>query len=133
MQARITDTRQRQRALQVGFGLVATGLLAVIAPSAIAASPWCVLLGWPVVGFGIGLSFPMLSVLTLKLSAPGEQGRNASALQLSDALCSSAVLAMAGALFNLTIDRGPAAYALVLSLSLTLALVGAVLGRRAFA
>ena len=40
---------------------------------------------------------------------------------------------LAGALFNLTIDRGPAAYALVLSLSLTLALVGAVLGRRAFA
>lgn len=133
VQARIADPRQRRRALQVGFGLVATGLLAVIAPSAIAASPWCVLLGWPVVGFGIGLSFPMLSVLTLKLSAPGEQGRNASALQLSDALCSSAVLALSGALFNLTIDRGSTAYALVLSLSLVLALVGAVLGRRAFA
>ena len=133
VQARITEPLQRQRALQGGFALVAGGLLVVIAPSALAAPPWLVVLGWPLVGFGIGLSFPMLSVLTLKLSAQGEQGRNASALQLSDALCSSAVLALCGALFNAALERGPLAYAGVLSLSLLLALAGAWLGRRAFA
>lgn len=91
-----------------------------------------VVLGWAVAGFGIGLSFPMLSVLTLGLSAPDEQGHTASALQLSDALCSSAALALAGALFNLAGDRGPQGYLLVLTLALLLALTGARLGRRAF-
>jgi hypothetical protein len=52
------------------------------------------------VGLGIGLSFPMLSVLLLKLSPPESQGSNTSALQLSDALVSSATLALAGLLFD---------------------------------
>ena len=75
----------------------------------------------------------MLSVLTLGLSAPAEQGRNASALQLSDALCSSAALAVAGVLFSLAGERGPHGYVLVLALAAVLAVVGALLGRRAFA
>ena len=74
----------------------------------------------------------MLSVLTLSLSKPAEQGGNASALQLSDALCSSAALALAGALFGLAGARGPYGYALVFALATALALGGAVLSRRAF-
>jgi MFS family permease len=59
-----------------------------------------VLVGWVGVGLGIGLSFPMLSVLLLKLSPPEQQGANTSALQLSDALVSSAALGLAGLLFD---------------------------------
>lgn len=131
VQARITDPRQRRRGLQAGFFAVAAGI-AVTALPLVTALPTAVLVaGWSVAGFGIGLAFPMLSVLTLSRSAPGEQGGNASALQLSDALCSSAVLAVAGALFALAGERG--GYGLVLMLAAAVALAGALLARRAFA
>jgi len=133
VQARIAAVRDRRRALQAGFLMVAAGIAAIAAHLAMGSSPWWVLAGWALAGFGIGLSFPMLSVLTLSLSAPAEQGSNASALQLSDALCSSAALAVAGALFNVAGGGGPQGYVFVLVLALSLALGGALLGRRAFA
>jgi MFS family permease len=132
LQARIGPARQRQLALQAGFAAVAAGVALMGLHLLTGLSVWLVVAGWAVAGLGIGLSFPMLSVLTLALSAPGEQGRNASALQLCDALCSSAALALAGALFNLAGARGPSGYAWVLALALGLALTGAWLGRRAF-
>ncbi|MFY9510942.1 MAG: MFS transporter, partial [Rubrivivax sp.] len=133
VQARIQAQAARQHALQAGFGSVSAGL-ALIGLQQLAGLPaWCVVPGWALAGFGIGLAFPMLSVLTLGLSAPGEQGRNASALQLGDALCSSAVLAVAGALFTLLGDGGRLGHTLVLALALLLALAGTCLGRRAFA
>ena len=141
LQSRIRDAKDRRRALQAGLCIVAAGIVLVAGyfvghlltgHSAAQSAGW-VVAGWALAGFGIGLSFPMLSVLTLSLSAPSEQGHNASALQLSDALCSSAALAVAGALFNLAGDRGPQGYVLVLALAASLALVAALLGRRAFA
>ena len=145
LQSRIRHAKDRRRALQAGLCIVAAGIALVAghfaghcftghstAQSAAQSATWLVA-GWAFAGFGIGLSFPMLSVLTLSLSASNEQGHNASALQLSDALCSSAALAVAGALFNLTGDRGPQGYVLVLALAASLALVAALLGRRAFA
>jgi MFS family permease len=133
VQARIGGAGRRRRGLQAGFVAVAAGTAAIAAQMVWGHSAWIVMAGWAVAGFGIGLSFPMLSVLTLSLSAPAEQGGNASALQLSDALGSSAVLAMAGALFSLAGAGGPLGYVLVLALATSLASAGALLGRRAFA
>jgi len=133
VQARIGVERHRRRGLQAGFGLVAAGLALVTAQMLLGHSAWLLVAGWSLTGFGIGLSFPMLSVLTLSLSPPGEQGGNASALQLADALCSSATLAVAGALFSLVGDGARGGYVLVLLLSMALAAGGALLGRRAFA
>jgi MFS family permease len=132
VQARIGPARDRRRGLQAGFLAVAAGIGLVAAHPLTGFSAWLVVLGWALAGFGIGLSFPMLSVLTLSLSAAHEQGNNASALQLSDALCSSVVLAVAGALFNLAGDSGPQGYVLVFALAMSLALGGALLGRRGF-
>ncbi|RTL22293.1 MAG: MFS transporter [Burkholderiales bacterium] len=101
VQARLHGEAARRRLLPAGFALAAAGLAVLMTPVAWAAAPsWLVLLGWVGVGLGIGLSFPMLSVQLLKLSAPDSQGRNTSALQLSDALVSSAALALAGLLFD---------------------------------
>lgn len=132
VQARIAATGARRRALQAGFLTVAAGIGIVGAQMLTGHSAWIVVAGWALAGFGIGLGFPMLSVLTLGLSAPHEQGRNASALQLSDALCSSAALAIAGALFNHAGDGAVRGYLLVLAVALSLSLAGAVLSRRAF-
>ncbi len=101
IQARVQGDAARRRLLPTGFAVAATGLAVVMSPVVVAALPsWFVLLGWVGVGLGIGLSFPMLSVLLLKLSPPASQGSNTSALQLSDALVSSAALALAGLLFD---------------------------------
>lgn len=99
LQSRLRDDAVRSRALCAGFVLVALGIGVVALPALLNAPAGVLLAGWAVAGFGIGLSFPMLSVLTLSLSPAHEQGRNASALQLCDALCSSAALAAAGLAF----------------------------------
>ncbi len=133
VQSRIQHTRARRRGLVLGFLMVAVGILGVAMPLAWGWPAAWVMVGWALSGFGIGLAFPMLSVLTLSLSAPGEQGRNASALQLGDALGCSAALAMAGALFNAA-GSGPTAIGSlwVLGLAALLALTGAWLAPRAF-
>jgi MFS family permease len=131
LQARIGSARARRRGLQAGFLMVGGGIALAALPLLPGPPAWLVVAGWSVAGFGIGLSFPMLSVLTLGLSAPDEQGRNASALQLGDALCSSAALAIAGALFGPAGDRGERGFVFVFALAVSLALLGAMLARRA--
>jgi MFS family permease len=85
--------------LTLGFVLVLAGIgLAALATSpdvpAVTAA-----VGWAVAGLGMGLGLTSLSVLVLELSAPGEQGANASALQVSDALGSIVLIGTAGAIF----------------------------------
>ena len=134
IQSRIQDAHRRRRGLVAGFCMVALGILATALPLVAGWHPVWVVPAWGLAGLGIGLGFPMLSVLTLSLSAAGEQGRNASALQLGDALGCSAALAVAGALFS---AAGPSAMATgslwVLLLAGALAALGAWLAPRAFA
>jgi MFS family permease len=134
IQARIVAAENRRRALSTGFTMVAGGITCVVVQMLGDLPPWLVPIGWAVTGFGIGMSFPMLSVLTLSFSTTADRGNNASALQLSDALCSSATLAVAGALFNQA-NGGQTlvGFVLVFALSGVLAAGGAVLSGRAFA
>jgi MFS family permease len=129
VQARVQDEALRRRLLPTGFAVAAAGLGVVMAPGWAAALPsWLALAGWIGVGLGIGLSFPMLSVLLLRLSPPDQQGANTSSLQLSDALVSSAALGAAGLLFDpVTRQVLP-----VLVLACTLAAAAAVLSPRAW-
>ena len=132
-QARLKAPATRRRGLGAGLLSVAAGLGLVMAATA-GLGPWGWLLpGWAAAGFGIGLGFPMLSVLTLQLAAPEAQGRAASALQLGDALACSTTLALAGVLFNAAGSAGRPAFLAVLGLCAGLALLGAALAPRAFA
>ncbi|MBE1563005.1 MFS transporter [Nonomuraea africana] len=54
---------------------------------------------WIVTGFGMGLVYPTLSVLTLELSSPGEEGVNSSALQVGESVFSVVSVAVTSALF----------------------------------
>ncbi|WP_457353346.1 MFS transporter [Roseateles sp. P5_D6] len=100
LQARVQRPKSRRLLLPGGFTLTALALTLVIAPLLFALPSSLVFVGWTLVGLGIGLSFPILSVLLLKLSPPEQQGSNTSSLQLCDALTSSAALALAGLLFD---------------------------------
>ncbi|TDC00846.1 MFS transporter [Micromonospora fluostatini] len=86
--------------------------------------------GWAVAGLGMGLTYPSLSVLTLALSAPGEQGRNSSSLQLGDNLCTAVVLALTGSVLAVGATPGPGTYLAMLAVAVGCALLGALLAGR---
>ncbi|KQV96090.1 MFS transporter [Pelomonas sp. Root1237] len=127
LQARVQRPESRRLLLPGGFTLTALALTLVIAPLLFALPSALVFVGWTLVGLGIGLSFPILSVLLLKLSPPEQQGSNTSSLQLCDALTSSAALALAGLLFDPVTRR----VLPVLLLALGLVTVAALISPRA--
>nr|WP_232290183.1 MFS transporter [Micromonospora sp. ATCC 39149] len=91
--------------------------------------PVCVF-GWAATGLGMGLLYPSLSALTLELSAPGEQGRNSSSLQLGDSLFAATVLALTGAVLAAGTAPGQSSYAVTLVLAAGLAGLGVLLAGR---
>ena len=60
---------------------------------------WWVAVGWVLAGFGMGLATASTGLAVIWLSRAGEQGRNASSLNLSDALGSAVFVGVAGTLF----------------------------------
>ena len=83
------------------------------------------MLGWGMAGFGLGLVYPTLSVLTLDLSKREEQGENSSALQLADSMFSTAALAIGGSLFAaLVVKSQTLAYVASFAVALLLAAIG---------
>lgn len=119
------------RLLQIGMSLIALGVAAVAALLAPGMPAAVGVLGWALAGLGMGVVFPSLSVLTLELSPPAQQGLNASALQLGDALFTASVLAIGGSLFAALLPHGHAgAYLAGFAISLALAVLGALLARR---
>ncbi len=120
--------------LRLGMCLILVGVSGV-AMSIWPSVPVAVgIAGWIAAGFGMGALFPTLSVLTLQLSPPTQQGLNASALQLCDALCTAAVLAVGGSIFAALLVRAPSwAYLSGFAFSALLAVLGAWLAPRVIA
>ncbi|MEV6980567.1 MFS transporter [Sphaerisporangium sp. NPDC051017] len=89
----------RTRLLRLGTALLASGIAGTsllvfdVVPLAVGLGAWLV------AGFGIGLVYPTLSVLTLELSEPGEEGVNSSSLQIGESVFSVVVIAVTGAVF----------------------------------
>lgn len=122
LQSRITDEARRQAWLGHGclllwIGIVMSGLTVLTF-----WPDWVLLIGWSISGLGVGLSLPMLGILTLKLAPREQQGAYSSALQLCAALCTGAALAAGGVAFSLLQGQTPVlAYASVFALAAGLA------------
>ncbi len=99
LQGRISSADRRAGLLRTGFGLLTLGIVVASAVLWSAVPLLTVYPAWAVGGLGIGIAYPTLSVLTLELSQPAEQGRNTSALQVNDALLQAVVLAASGSIF----------------------------------
>jgi MFS family permease len=85
--------------LAVGGVLVGASTLLLV-PTVLAIVPvWVVPPVWGLSGLGMGLGMSSTSVLTLRLSRPGEEGRNSSGLQIGDALGSVLGIGAVGAVF----------------------------------
>jgi MFS family permease len=111
----------------VGIGVMAT-VLASDVPAVLAA------LGWLIGGLGMGLGLTSLSVLVLELSPLEEQGANAAALQVSDALGSIVLIGAAGAIFAGLHAPGrdnAGVFLLIFLMSAAVAVIGAAAAPRA--
>ncbi|BAS15819.1 major facilitator superfamily protein [Arthrobacter sp. Hiyo8] len=85
--------------------------------------------GWLFAGAGMGLMYPRLSVMTLALSKPEDQGFNSSAMSISDSLGGALSLAVTGLVFSaLTTTAG--SFAGVFVLTSAIAVVGLVIAPR---
>jgi MFS family permease len=105
----------------MALGILIMGTVAFTSVPVAVAYP-----AWIVTGFGIGLVYPTLSVLTLELSAPGEQGKNSSALQVGESVVSVVAVAVTAALFT----ASGSGYWAVFAATLVMALAGlAIAGR----
>ena len=121
----------RRQLLQAGALLMCVGIVI----TALALHPsvplWLALAGWSLTGLGMGLVYPSLSVLTLSLSPPAQQGANTSALQLSEALGVATTLAVSGSLFALFLQGNVVVgYLLTYAIMLALAVASVVVARR---
>ncbi|MGS2619409.1 MFS transporter [Micromonospora sp. LZ34] len=130
LQGRLPAPQSRATLPRAGLACIAAGT-AVVALTVAPAVPVGVgVLGWATAGLGMGLLYPSLSVLTLELSAPGEQGRNSSSLQLGDSLFAATVLALTGAVLAAGAAPGAGDYAGTLAVASGLALLGLLLAGR---
>lgn len=132
LQGRISTVGRRPALLRLGFALLTTGI-ALVAMTVWPAVPlFAVYPSWVLAGFGIGIAYPTLSVLTLELSAATEEGRNTSALQVNDALLQSITLAVSGAIFAALVDTSHwTPYAAGFAVAAAAAAAGTALARRA--
>ncbi|GII54657.1 MFS transporter [Planotetraspora thailandica] len=90
----------RRTFLRIGTASIAAGI-AITGLTVFGGVPVLVAFGgWIVTGLGIGLVYPTLSVLTLELSAPGEEGRNSASLSIGESAYSIVAVAITGALFT---------------------------------
>src|SRR5690606_34043790 len=133
LQSRMEDALQRQAWLGRGCLLMSVGIgLCAVAVSGIVPD-WSMLLGWSLSGLGMGLAFPMLAVLTLKLAPVDQQGRYTSALQIASSLGTAATLAVGGLAFSILQPDSPGiAFATVFLLAVVIAALAALSSPRAF-
>jgi MFS family permease len=111
-------------AIVAGISLAALGLWPSFpVPAAVA--------GWGAAGLGMGLTYPTLSLLVLRLSVPTEQGENTAALQLVESLSIALALAVSGPVFAaLVTDRPTTAFVACFAGAGLLALLGAAVCAR---
>ncbi len=122
---------QRPLLVQTGSWMMCVGLV-VASLALLPSAPLALALGgWTLTGLGMGLIYPSLSILTLSLSPPHEQGANSSALQLSEAVTVATTLALSGALFAMFVGgHEQLGYLLCLAVTLLLAMLATVIARR---
>ncbi|HTZ23303.1 MAG TPA: MFS transporter [Streptosporangiaceae bacterium] len=132
VQARCIARYGPRRLVRPGECLVAIGLgvmCVVLLPS---VPPELAIVAWAVAGLGIGTAYSPLSVTTLDLAAPGEEGRATSALQLCDVLGQAIGTGVAGAIVAAAaagIGHRPGV-ALAFSFGIVVALIGVIVGAR---
>ncbi|WP_188898143.1 MFS transporter [Microlunatus endophyticus] len=101
MQSQRWMTLQRNRMIILGTSCVAVGV-ALMALVAWVPAIWVglVVLAWIIAAFGMGVATATSTVATMAFSSDAQQGRNASSLNLGDALGSGLFVGISGSVFT---------------------------------
>ena len=132
-QSRIPESTDRARTVRFGALIVTAGLVSLPLCLVPALPAWMCAISYFVASLGMGLCFPSIAVQTLRLSPVREQGANSAALQISDAILSSVMLGLLGAVHAAAVASGgatTATYDLIWWAAAAIALVGAGLAIR---
>jgi MFS family permease len=120
-------------AVRIGSALV-LGSVAILLVTTLFSWPAAVAIaGWLFAGAGMGLMYPRLSVMTLALSKPEDQGFNSSAMSIADSLGGALSLAVTGLVFSAlttTAASYSASFSGVFALTSTIAVVGLIVAPR---
>jgi hypothetical protein len=123
----------RHRLVQLGCWLVGVAIALTMVVVVMAVTPWVAALAWVVGGLGMGLAMASVGVLVLEQSPIADQGANSAALQVSDALLSTIMIGVGGALFaalHVRPGSDTPAFVAIYAVMLAVALLGAALATR---
>jgi predicted MFS family arabinose efflux permease len=132
-QSRIPESTDRARTVRVGALIAVAGLVSLPLCLVPAVPPMVAAVSYFVASLGMGLCFPSIAVQTLRLSAVDEQGANSAALQISDAILSSLMLGLLGAVHAAAVAQGGATtgtYDVIWWGAAAIALAGAAIASR---
>ena len=131
LQGRLPEPALRPTLLRIGMWSIATGVGTAIGV-VLTTGPIAILIaGWAAVGGGMGIVVPVLSLLAFDLAEPGQQGVMSASLAISDALCSTVALTVAGATFSVLLGVSPTAPFLAgFAVAATVASLGALVAAR---
>lgn len=132
LQARWVDRTGPRRLVVMGLLIIGGGSLSMLAVLIPAIPAWIGLGSWAIAGFGIGLAFAPLSLVTLAVATKGEEGRATAGLQLSDMLGTALGTGVAGAVVTIavrSVDSERVGLVAVFLISAATALLGARLAR----
>lgn len=121
----------QRRLARSGLVLLTIGIGIALSAAWPATPSWILYGAWLIGGGGIGLAYSPLTVLLMGMSAPEEQGRNASSLHTAEMLMTSVLLAVSAIVFGgLTPHSHTSAFVSGLALAALTAALGIVLSRR---
>ena len=131
VQARLGRRLGHHAALRAGAALLLAGIGAELAATTLELTAYLIGGAWVLAGAGMGLMFPRIGSLVLAASTEREQGRNTSAMSISDAVGGATAISLTGLLFTAV---GPASelapFVAVLAMTTGLAVVALLVSRR---
>lgn len=103
-------------AVATGAGIVALGLATLPIVLLTDLPAWIAVGSWALGALGMGLAVPSISVQVMRLSPQPEQGVNASAIQIVDAVGVVVAISLLGVVHALAVQSGGATVATYVSI-----------------
>lgn len=129
VQGRLGSRLGNALAVRIGSVLVLGAIAVVLVTTVFAWPAGVAIAGWLFAGAGMGLMYPRLSVMTLALSKPEDQGFNSSAMSIADSLGGALSLAVTGLVFS-ALTTTASTFAGVFALTAGIAVVGLIIAPR---
>jgi MFS family permease len=129
----VTNRISRPGRVRLGIAICGISLLGNVLAVNTATPLWTVAAAMGFAAVGAGMAFPTVSVLTLELSEPEEQGTNSASLQVADGIGSTTTIAVGGGIYH-ALSVGDSAsggvYVLLYALFIAVAVLGWILAPR---